>query len=98
MSAERFMQLVVENHGFEFVQAYKDDVDLFLGGKDGTFWYVVMKNGKVKKRTVSVFVYDPEFEWQEKYGKRHIGAIPNGYKIWYGKKGTWKYVKQRKMN
>ena len=37
MSAERFMQLVVENHGFEFVQAYKDDVDLFLGGKDGTF-------------------------------------------------------------
>ena len=22
MSAERFMQLVVENHGFEFVQAY----------------------------------------------------------------------------
>ncbi len=58
----------------------------------------VMKNGKVKKRTVSVFVYDPEFEWQEKYGKRHIGAIPNGYKIWYGKKGTWKYVKQRKMN
>ena len=48
MSAERFMQLVVEKHGFEFVQAYKDDVDLFLGGKDGTFWYVVMKNGKVK--------------------------------------------------
>lgn len=36
MSAERFMQLVAENQGFEFVQAYKDDVDLVLGGKDGT--------------------------------------------------------------
>ena len=55
MSAERFMQLVVENQGFEFVQAYKDDVDLFLGGKDGTFWYVIMKNGKVKESYIATY-------------------------------------------
>ena len=47
MSEERFIKLVEENEGFEFYQAYRDDVDHILGGKDGTYWYVIMKNGKV---------------------------------------------------
>ena len=47
MSEERFMKLVEENDGFEFYQAYRNDVDHILGGKDGTYWYVIMKNGKV---------------------------------------------------
>ncbi len=29
------------------MQAYRNDADLILGGKGGTFWYVVMKKGKV---------------------------------------------------
>ena len=49
MSEERFMKLVQENDGFEFYQAYRDDVDHILGGKGDTFWYVIMKNGKVKE-------------------------------------------------
>ncbi len=49
MSEERFIELVEKNDGFEFYQAYRDDVDHILGGKDGTYWYVIMKGGKVKE-------------------------------------------------
>ena len=47
MFEEKFIQLVEENGGFEFYQAYRDDVDHVLGGKDGTYWYVIMKKDKV---------------------------------------------------
>ena len=49
MSEERFLKLVEEYQGFEFSQAYRDDVDHILGGKDNTVWYVIMKKGKVKE-------------------------------------------------
>ena len=52
MSEERFIKLVEENDGFEFCQAYRDDVDHLLGGKDGTYWYVVMKKGKVAETCI----------------------------------------------
>ena len=55
MSEEKFVRLVNENQGFELVQAYKDDVDLFLGGKDGTFWYVVTKKGKTKESYIAAY-------------------------------------------
>ena len=44
---ERFVKLVEDNGGFEYYQAYRGDVDLILGGKGNTFWYTVMKKGKV---------------------------------------------------
>ena len=47
MFEERFIQLVEENGGFEFYQAYRNDVDHILGGKGNTYWYVIMKKGKV---------------------------------------------------
>ena len=37
MFEERFMKLVEENDGFEFYQAYRDDVDHVLGGKGDTY-------------------------------------------------------------
>ncbi|MBQ7715763.1 MAG: hypothetical protein IJT70_07840 [Clostridia bacterium] len=43
------MKLVEENDGFEYYQAYRNDIDHVLGGKDGTYWYVIMKRGKVKE-------------------------------------------------
>ena len=46
------MTLVKENNGFELVHAYRDDEDHFIGGKDGIFWYVVMKNNKTKETLV----------------------------------------------
>ena len=47
MSEERFIQLVQDNDGFEYYQAYRSDVDHILGGKGNTYWYVIMKKGKV---------------------------------------------------
>ncbi len=44
---ERFVKLVEENGGFEYYQAYRNDVDHILGGKGDTYWYVIMKKGKV---------------------------------------------------
>lgn len=49
MNEERFISLVEDNSGFEYYQAYRGDVDHVLGGKDGTYWYVIMKNGKVRE-------------------------------------------------
>lgn len=45
-------------------------------------WTVIRQNGKE-------WVYDPNF-------KNETGR--NGWKIWYGKKGTWKYTRYSKMN
>lgn len=52
MDEERFMKLVEENGGFEFYQSYRNDVDHILGGKDGTFWYLIMKKGKVTESCI----------------------------------------------
>lgn len=49
---QRFQKLVADNGGFEFCQAYRDEADLVLGGKDDTFWYAVLKNGKVKETRI----------------------------------------------
>ena len=49
MAEERFVRLVEEQKGFEYILAYRDDEDHILGGKGDRFWYAVSKNGKVKK-------------------------------------------------
>lgn len=55
MSAERFVQLVEEQKGFEFIQAYRDDIDYIIGGKGNTYWFSVSKNGKVTEIYIGVF-------------------------------------------
>ena len=52
---ERFMKLVEEQKGFEFYQAYRDDVDHVLGGRGNTFWYAVAKKGKPVEISVAVW-------------------------------------------
>ena len=46
------MRLVEENGGFEYAQAYRNDVDLILGGKGNTFWCVLTKKGKVTESCI----------------------------------------------
>lgn len=55
MSEERFVKLVEDNQGFEFYQAYRDDVDHILGGKGNTFWYIITKKGKVVESSIATF-------------------------------------------
>lgn len=63
---QRFMDLVNEHGGFEYYQAYRDDVDHVLGGKNGTYWYLIMKDGKVRESRIGK--YDGGV-WEDVYVK-----------------------------
>ncbi len=66
MFEEKFIQLVEEFGGFEFYQAYRGDVDHILGGKGDTFWYTVMKKGKVTESYIGELAGGV---WSDKYIK-----------------------------
>ncbi len=44
MENYRFMELVEREKGFEFYQAFRDEVDWIIGGYHNTYWFVVMKD------------------------------------------------------
>ena len=52
MENYRFMELVEKENGFEFYQAFRDEVDWIIGGKGDTFWFTVMKDQSVKETYV----------------------------------------------
>ena len=49
MKTYRFMELVETEKGFEFYQAFRDEVDWIIGGKGDTYWFVVMQDQSVKE-------------------------------------------------
>ncbi len=49
MENYRFLELVEKEKGFEFYQAFRDEVDWIIGGKGDTFWFAVMKDQSVKE-------------------------------------------------
>ncbi len=51
----RFRELVEREHGFEFYQAFRDEVDWIIGGRDDTYWFVIMKDQSVKETYVGTF-------------------------------------------
>ena len=53
MSEQQFMELVDEHGGFEFCQAFQDDVNHFIGGKGNTYWYVISKKGKTVQSSIA---------------------------------------------
>ncbi len=55
MPQKRFMELVEEKEGFEYYQAYRDDVDHMIGGKGNTYWYVISKKGKVTESYIGTY-------------------------------------------
>ena len=55
MSEERFIKLVETYHGFEFYQAYRDDVDHVMGGKGNTYWYSVLKKGSNQETWIGTY-------------------------------------------
>ena len=83
MSQERFFRLVEEYQGFEFTLAYRDDVDHIIGGKGGTFWYVIAKNGKLAESWIASF---QDGVWSDRQirgrgAKQKIGELPQGSTI-----------------
>ena len=49
MKSYRFLELVEKEKGFEYYQAFRDEVDWVIGGKDNTEWYAVLKEQSVKE-------------------------------------------------
>ena len=49
MKKYRFPELVEKEKGFEFYQAFRDEVDWVIGGKDDTYWLTVLKDQSVKE-------------------------------------------------
>ncbi len=66
MSAEQFMKLVEEHKGFEFYQAYRDDIDHIIGGKGSTCWFVISKKGRVLESWIGTC---RDGEWSDRYIK-----------------------------
>lgn len=52
MEDYRFLELVEKEKGFEFYQAFRDEVDWVIGGKEDTYWFVVLKDQSVKETYV----------------------------------------------
>ncbi len=49
MENYRFSELVEREKGFEFYQAFRDEVDWVIGGKDDTFWLAILQDQSVKE-------------------------------------------------
>ena len=49
MKSNRFLELAEKEKGFEFCQAFRNEVDWIIGGKGDTCWFVVMKDQSVQE-------------------------------------------------
>ena len=49
MERHRFLELVEKEKGFEFYQAFRDEVDWVIGGKNNTCWFMILKDQSVKE-------------------------------------------------
>ncbi|MCR4891867.1 MAG: hypothetical protein K5989_06790 [Lachnospiraceae bacterium] len=63
MRTEQFMKLVEKYDGFQFVPAYRDDEDHFIGGKGNNYWYFINKNGKTKELYLGIYA---DGQWQDR--------------------------------
>ena len=52
MESCRFTELVEKEQGFEYCQAFRDEVDWVIGGRGNTYWFVIMKDQDVKETYV----------------------------------------------
>lgn len=80
---ERFIELVKEYQGFEFYQAYREDADHILGGKDDTYWYSILKKGKLTESYIAVY---RDGIWHDHYvkvkgSKKTTKELPSGSTI-----------------
>ena len=49
MEEYRFLELVEKEQGFEFCQAFREEVDWIMGGKGNSVWFVVLKDQSVQE-------------------------------------------------
>ena len=83
MESYRFMELVEKEKGFEFCQAFRDEVDWVIGGRDGTYWFAVLKDQSVKEIYIGTL---KNGVWEDrkvkgKGKKRTVAEMPAGSTI-----------------
>ena len=83
METWRFSELVEKEKGFEFCQAFRDEVDWVIGGKDGTYWFTVLKDQSVKETYIGTL---KNGVWEDrkvkgKGKKRTVTEMPPGSTI-----------------
>ena len=49
MKNYRFIELVKQENGFEFCQAFRDELDRVIGGREDTYWFTVLQDQSVKE-------------------------------------------------
>ena len=49
MKNYRFLELAEKENGFEFCQAFRDETDWIIGGKEDTYWFAVLKDQSVRE-------------------------------------------------
>ncbi len=55
MENYRFTELVKKENGFEFCQAFRDEVDWVIGGKDDTYWFAILRDQSVRETYIGTF-------------------------------------------
>lgn len=83
MENYRFLELVEKEKGFEFYQAFREEVDWIIGGKDNTFWFAILKDQSVKETYVGKL---EKGVWTDqlikgKGKKRNVKEMPAGSTI-----------------
>ena len=83
MENYRFLELVEKEKGFEFYQAFREEVDWIIGGKDDIFWFVILKDQSIKETYVGKL---EKGVWTDqlikgKGKKRNIKEMPAGSTI-----------------
>ena len=47
------MELVKKENGFEFCQAFRDELDRVIGGRENTCWFTVLQDQSVREIYIS---------------------------------------------
>ena len=83
MENYRFLELVEKEKGFEYCQAFRDEVDWIMGGKGDMVWLVIMQDQSVKETYIGTLTDDV---WTDRKikgkGKRKtVTEMPSGSTI-----------------
>ena len=83
MENYRFIELVEKEKGFEFYQAFREEIDWVMGGRDDTFWFMILQDQSVKETYIGKL---KDGAWTDcmvkgKGKKRSVKEMPAGSTI-----------------
>lgn len=83
MENDRFLELAEKENGFEFYQAFRDEVDWIIGARGDTCWFVIMEDQSVKETWIGTL---KDGVWTDcrikgKGKKRTVTELPPGSTI-----------------